>query len=133
MVAILDRRDPDHDRCVAAMRDKQHEILVSTWACFTESMHLLGRTGGFSYQQALWTMYYTSGMQLRDLTLPEIERSRQFMEKYADSPMDLADATLLSLAESLKIGTVFTLDQAFRFYTLADGRVLDIIPGPSKP
>lgn len=128
MLAILDRRDPHHGRCLEALREHHHELLVSTWACFTEAMHLLGRIGGFSYQDALWTMFYTGAMAVRDLTPHDVERSRQFMEQYADTPMDFADATLLSLAESLNIRSIFTLDQGFRFFKLADGSVLDIIP-----
>jgi len=33
------------------------------------------------------------------------------MELYSDHPMDLADASLVSAAESLNIRTVFTLDR----------------------
>jgi len=50
------------------------------------------------------------------------------MEKYQDTPMDLADASLVAVAESLSIRDVFTLDSDFRIYRLADGSTLNIIP-----
>jgi predicted nucleic acid-binding protein len=50
------------------------------------------------------------------------------MEKYSDAPMDLADASLVAVAESLSLGRVFTLDSHFRIYRLADGSVLELVP-----
>jgi hypothetical protein len=39
------------------------------------------------------------------------------MEKYSDLPMDLADGTLVVLAESQKIKKIFTLDHKdFKIY-----------------
>jgi hypothetical protein len=38
------------------------------------------------------------------------------MKQYADLPMDLADATLVALAERLKIQTIFTIDRDFHIY-----------------
>jgi len=41
-------------------------------------------------------------------TLPRI---RDLMRKYKDLPMDLADATLVAVAEREKIRRIFTLDR----------------------
>jgi hypothetical protein len=51
------------------------------------------------------------------------------MEKYQDTPMDLADASLVAIAESLSPHRVFTLDSDFQVYRLADGSALEILPG----
>lgn len=51
------------------------------------------------------------------------------MEKYRDTPMDLADASLVAVAESRSLPRVFTLDRHFRIYRLANGSVLDVVPG----
>ena len=51
-----------------------------------------------------------------------IERSFELMEKYADHPMDLADASLLMAAESLNANTIFTLDRHdFETYRIRRG------------
>jgi len=42
--------------------------------------------------------------------------------------MDLADATLVALAESLSIEDVFTLDHDFHVYRLASGKPLQVVP-----
>lgn len=47
-------------------------------------------------------------------------RVRTLMEKYADHPMDLADASLVHVAERDGIRTVFTLDRRdFAAYRIA--------------
>jgi len=45
---------------------------------------------------------------LHNLTLVEVERIKELMEKYQDTPMDLADASLVAIAESLSLSQIFT-------------------------
>lgn len=61
------------------------------------------------------------------------------MAKYHDVPMDLADASLIAVAEQLGLRQVFSLDADFYVYRLADGTVLERVPylvtpelGPTK-
>lgn len=42
------------------------------------------------------------------------------MDKYADRPMDLADATLVALAEDQGHRKIFSLDSDFHIYRIAD-------------
>ena len=91
-------------------------------------MYLLGSVGGFDYQSELWKLNSTGRLLLHDLSSAEFERMNELMEKYRDTPMDLADASLVVTAESLSIRQIFTLDGDFRVYRLSDGSVLDIVP-----
>ena len=50
------------------------------------------------------------------------------MKKYQDRPMDLADASLIAIAESHSLRRVFTLDSDFHIYRLADGTALKAVP-----
>ena len=50
------------------------------------------------------------------------------MEQYRDTPMDLADASLVATAERLGLTRIFTLDSDFHIYRLADGRSLTVVP-----
>jgi predicted nucleic acid-binding protein len=49
-----------------------------------------------------------SVFQLSESHLPRV---RELMAKYADLPMDLADASLVVLAEELGTGRIFTTDR----------------------
>jgi predicted nucleic acid-binding protein len=65
---------------------------------------------------------------LCDLSNPEVERMALLMDKYRDLPMDLADASLIVVAETQSLRRVFTLDNDFRVYRLADGSALEVVP-----
>jgi len=51
------------------------------------------------------------------------------MERYADRPMDLADATLVTLAEERRLKRIFTLDADFHIYRLNGRQAFEIVPG----
>jgi len=51
------------------------------------------------------------------------------MAKYADLPMDLADATFVALAEARGMRRVFTPDSDFGVYRIHGRERFDVIPG----
>jgi predicted nucleic acid-binding protein len=56
-------------------------------------------------------------------------RARTLLAKYADLPMDFADATLVVLAEDLDTSLVFTTDRSdFSVYRLKDRKAFRIVP-----
>ena len=57
----------------------------------------------------------------------EADRMSELMKIYQNVPMDLADASLVAVAESRGYTRLFTLDSDFYIYRLANGAVLDII------
>jgi hypothetical protein len=128
LIALINRNDPNHQACAAALDDLPSGPLITTWPCFTEAMHLLLRVGGFRAQQELWRMVLDGRVALHDLSALEIARSAELMEKYRDRPMDLADASLIAMAEKLSLRAVFALDKDFYVYRLADGSALNVIP-----
>jgi predicted nucleic acid-binding protein len=127
LIAIIDADEPDHDACLAAL-DELALPLVTTWPAFTEAMYLLGQAGGITGQGALWTLVRTNRLVLADLSTKAIERSAQLMEKYADRPMDLADATLVALAEEHGHRKVFSLDSDFHIYRIRGRQRFDVVP-----
>lgn len=102
--------------------------MVTTWPCFTEAMYLLGAVGGYRYQSQLWDLRAGGRLILHDLTDAEIDRMSQLMKQYSDTPMDLADPSLVVVADSHSFHRIFTLDRHFRIYRLADNTVLDVAP-----
>ena len=61
-------------------------------------------------------------------TEEEWQRIRELMQTYRDAPMDLADASMVVLAETLSLRRVFTFDRHFYAYRLADGDALEVVP-----
>ncbi len=127
LVALLDADDNQHGACSAALKHLPPEPLLTTWPCFTEAMYLLGAVGGYRYQATLWNLRTAHRLALHDLTAAEADRMAVLMEKYRDAPMDLADASLVVVAETRKLRRVFTIDSDFHIYRLSDGTALDVI------
>jgi len=57
-----------------------------------------------------------------------VARMRVLMQQYQDLPMDLADASLVAVAEERRLDRIFTLDSNFHVYRLAGGRTFIVIP-----
>lgn len=127
IVAFLDRDDVHHSECVSVLERMPPSPLVTTWVCFTEAMYLLGSVGGHAYQAALWDPYGAGRLELHTPTIAETARMAALMRQYSDTPMDLADALLIAVAESQSLRRVFTLDGDFYIYRLADGSALEIV------
>jgi len=128
LIALLDKDDPYHAVCVNAAKRLPAVPLLTTWPCFTEAMYLLGEVGGYLYQSELWKMQAKKQLVLHELTNAEIIRMAELMEKYQDTPMDLADASLIAVAETYSFRYIFTLDSDFHIYRLSNGSMLEIIP-----
>jgi len=90
-------------------------------------MYLLGAVGGFRYQAQLWTLRTAGRLFLTELTTTEADRMAVLMAQYQNVPMDLADASIVALAESRSLRRIFALDQDFYIYRLADGSALEVI------
>lgn len=109
VVAYLDAGDPAHAH-VAARWDSFRGQLVTTSAVIIEAMHFVSvsRSG----PRHLADLVAASGMEAYDLSRPpELHEAVSLMEKYSDTPMDFADATLVLLAEALQVREILTLDR----------------------
>ena len=127
LVALLDEDDNHHVVCLAAARNLPAGPMTTTWPCFTEAMYLLGESGGYAYQERLWQMRTRGRLEMVELTPSEIDNMAVLMARYQNVPMDVADASLVAVAESRNERRAFTIDSDFYIYRLADGTILDII------
>jgi predicted nucleic acid-binding protein len=128
LVALIDADEADHEVCRLVLAGLRLPLLT-TWPAFTEAMYLLSRAGGRLGQSALWKLTLSGRLDIADLSGSAIERSSRLMAKYADLPMDLADATLVAVAEERGLRQVFTLDRDFRIYRIHGRQRFEIIPG----
>jgi uncharacterized protein len=127
LIALIDAGEPDHERCRAVLSELQLP-LVTTWPAFTEAMYLLGRAGGWPGQEALWRLVLRDDLELAAASSEANRRAVRLMERYADRPMDLADATLVALAEERGLKRIFTLDADFHIYRLHGRGRFEVIP-----
>lgn len=123
LVAYLDASDPAHT-AVAQRWDGFIGRLVTTSAVITEAMHFVAAAP--DGPRALAELVAASSMEVFDLSrAPELNEAVRLMERYADTPMDYADATLLLLAEALDVHEIVTLDRrGFAAYRTRDNAAL---------
>lgn len=102
--------------------------MLITWPVFTEAMHLLGDAGGWRAQSALWNLLMRADVEMVELAPETVERCRILMGKYSDTPMSLADASLIAVAEQLGLKRVFTLNSDFDVYRFRGRQRFERIP-----
>ena len=108
LVAVFHRNDRHHRRCVDVLREIR-EPVATTWPVITEAMYLLGFL--WSLQDALWQIVAAEEIAIAIVDSRDAARMRALMERYRTLPMDLADASLVRVAERDGVRTVFTLDR----------------------
>ena len=115
LVALLDRDDAAHARCVEALKGIR-DPLVTVWPALTEAMHLLADTP--RGPDALCDMVTDGALTISPLDVPDLGRMKQLMQKYHDLPMDFADAALVCAAERERLTRIVTFDRHFEIYRL---------------
>lgn len=119
LVALFDPADRDHDRCEVLLRGIGEPLLTAV-PVLTEAFHLLQPSSPGA--RGLMSFVADGGLGLWFFDQQSVTRAFELMEKYADAPMDLADASLVTAAESLNVQKIFTLDRKdFSTYRILRG------------
>ena len=113
LIALFDKNDKYHQVVVNFFRDFQGEF-ITTWAVITEVTHMLDFNLKVQIDFLKW-------VELGALTLYNIEQSElreiiRMMSKYTNVPMDLADSTLMYVAQKEKITDIVSIDSDFDIY-----------------
>ncbi len=118
-VALFDPQDAEYARCKEMLRTTR-DALFTTIPVLTEAFHLL--TPNSRGADCLRDFILNGGVTLWFLDQVATARAFELMEQYGDHPMDLADASVIVAAESLRTTKVFTLDLAdFQRYRIRRG------------
>ncbi len=125
-VALLDRSERNHQRCVDLFSAFRGQLLT-TEPVLTETVYLLGPS--VKAQRNGIDFILKGGATLVPQSVASLTRASALMRKYSDIPMDLADATLVVLAEETGIREVLTLDiRGFSAYRTKDRKAFNQLP-----
>ncbi len=111
--AWLNRRDADHERCVATLNGLAQPIATCE-AVIVESCYLL-RSQMPAVRRVLENVANGTFQILFQIS-ESAAKVNELMAKYADTPADFADACLIAMADQLDTGDILTLDSDFRHY-----------------
>jgi uncharacterized protein len=115
-LALANRSDTHHAAALRAI-ERLREKLVTTWPVMTETCHMLLTRLGVQAELAFLRGLRDGSCTVFPVVEAHLPRIEELMEQYADLPMDLADASLVVLAEALDDGRILSTDQRdFRAY-----------------
>jgi len=111
---LFDRKDMNHAACKAFLVQCR-EPMITTFPVLTEALHLLMRRENkhlaFEFLKLLETLQQQGNFSTFALNDGYLPRLHELMKQYADLPMDLADASLVLLAEELGHGRIVSTDR----------------------
>lgn len=109
-VAAITKNDQWHKKSLALLKeiDEQSQCF-SVESCITEALFFLQQSG-ISHDK-LFKLLSLLSMHILCLNSADLNRINELMTKYADLPMDFADAVLVASAERHNITTIVTLDR----------------------
>ena len=108
--ACLDASDAHHARSVGFLATVD-EGWITTWPVVTETACLLQSRLGTDAASAFVAEIGEGSIHVWDLSADAARRMARLMVQYRKLPMDLADASLLLLAEHLNHGRILTTDR----------------------
>ena len=130
LVALFDASEQAHNAVVQTLANLARiDRLFTSLAVVTEVTHLLD----FSVRKQLELLQWVElgALTIEPITPQDFPALRTLMQRYANLPMDFADAILVLLAERLGSQQVLTLDRRdFTVYRTAAGRAFHNLLSP---
>ena len=127
IIALFTSNDRHHQRVTEALKGYTG-TLITTWPVITEAFYMLGYD--VRAQLALLKWIERGGVEIHQIPQDQIHRIAELTEKYGDVPMDLADATLVTAAETLGVREIITIDSHFNAYRTSDRKsIRNILDG----
>ena len=109
-VALSNPKDRYYSRAVE-IAQQLDEDPITTWPVITETCYLLQQRISQGAASAFIHMLFQQQIEIHALQTDDLPRVAQTMDKYADLPMALSDASLVILAEELGHGRILSTDQ----------------------
>jgi uncharacterized protein len=128
LYAALDRDDDDHESCAALLRSRDVRPIIPA-LIVAEVSYLAATRLGTEVEAA-----FAAGLSDFDMEAPlpsDWQRIAELVRKYADFPLGTVDASIVALAERLRITHVATLDHRhFRAVKPSHCDALQLLPDP---
>jgi len=113
MIALFDSKDKFHKEVEKFIENFNGKLLTS-WPVLAEVCHMLSFAVAAQLDFLRWCE--RGAVKIEGLLDSELSRIIVLTEKYSNVPMDLADATLVVLAERLGIDEVISIDSDYYIY-----------------
>jgi len=128
LYAMADMDDAWHG-AVKAFLQKSTETLIAPITVLPEICYLLNNHLGQASEKKLIASIIQEELKVEGLTIEDFRRSIQLIETYSDINIDFVDASLVAIAERLKIQRILTTDRKhFSLIRPRHLRSFDLLP-----
>jgi len=126
LLALLDGEDAWHEPCAATFATLRLPLATSA-GVLAELFHLLGDNR--RELTAAWGLLRSGAVTVLAIDDGDMPALETLMKRYADRPMDFADATLVHLAHREGLNSIFTVDHDdFETYRIDGRKRFRIVP-----
>ncbi len=110
LFAVADAADGDHERCDELLAGRPASELILPTPVMVEASWLIECRLGPEAEAAFLASILAGELTRVDLLEPDWERVIELVSRYADLGLGLVDASVVAVAERLKIGALATLN-----------------------
>lgn len=128
LLAYFDRNEPAHAAVTAVIESAEESLVVSPYIVAEVDYLVLTRHGS-SAERAVLRELSSGAWELAEMSADRVVEALEIVERYADQPIGVADASNLVLARAYRTKTVVTLDRRhFSVLRFPDGSAPEILP-----
>ena len=124
LIALFDKDDKYHNSVIKFLKTFDGQLITS-WPAITEVTHLLSFNVNVQIDFLEWLK--REAVTIVNLENIHLERIIQLSKKYSDVPMDLADSSLIVIAELTNITDIITIDSDYYIYKTKNKKSLNNI------
>lgn len=129
LYALADRSDAHHAAAVALLSSMPVQELLLPSTVLTEVSWAIEAKLGPQAEATFLTEVARGAPPIEHLTLADVARCAELVERYADLPLGFVDASVVAISERLDITTIATIDHRhFRVVRPRTGRTFELVP-----
>lgn len=113
LIALFDKDDKYHTSVINFLKQFNGN-LITTWPVITEVSHLLSFNVNVQIDFLEWLK--REAVKIINLEFEHLDKIIQLSKKYSDVPMDLADSSLIVIAELTGINDIISIDNDYYVY-----------------
>jgi predicted nucleic acid-binding protein len=122
LIALFDKDDKYHTSVINFLKEFNGN-LITTWPVITEVSHLLSFNINVQIDFLEWLK--REAVKIVNLEFEHLDRIIQLTKKYSDMPMDLADSSLIVIAELTGINDIISIDNDYYIYRTKTKKALN--------
>ncbi len=110
LLATVNSKDKNHQRVINVSRNFTEELILPITVLPEVSYLITSRLGHHKMRQFL-AQLASSNVREVAINKNDLKRVTEILNQYSDSQLDFVDATIVTIAEKMKITKIFTLDR----------------------